>query len=128
MDYSRAIRIARSLADLPQSELAKKISVDPSLVSMLERGKRKPTRDILERIAEALEIPFHLFALLATEPADLTTDDSGSINRLAVGLTKLLLRQEKCDDREVTASSKKAQHSVRKSSRGHSQDSARKTA
>jgi transcriptional regulator with XRE-family HTH domain len=128
MDYSRAIRIARSLADMPQWELAERISIDPSLVSMLESGRRKPTREILERIAEALEIPFHLFVLLATESADLSTDDSESINRLAVGLTKLLLKKGKPDGARINASGKKTQHSVRKSPSGHSKDSTRKTA
>ena len=71
MDYSRAIRIGRSLADVPQRELAERVSADPSLISMIESGKRKPTRELLERIAKALDIPFHLFALLATEPQDL---------------------------------------------------------
>jgi len=91
MDYSRAIRIARSLADVPQRELARRVSADPSLISMIESGRRKPTRELLERIAKALDIPFHLFALLATEPQDLSAGDSESLHRLATGLSKLLL-------------------------------------
>ena len=96
MDYSKAIRIARSLADMPQKELARRISIDPSLISMIESGKRKPTRDVLERIAEALGMPFHLLALLATEAEDVGSNDSESFHRLAVGLGKLLLRGGAC--------------------------------
>lgn len=128
MDYSRAIRIARSLADMPQRELAERVSIDPSLISMMESGKRKPTREILERIAEALEIPFHLFALLATETEDLSTGDSESLNRLAMGLGKLLLRGGKDGPGRRTTASRKTQHSERKSLSRSAQDSRRKTA
>lgn len=128
MDYSKAIRIARSLADMPQKELAERVSVDASLVSMLESGRRKPTRDILEKIADALDIPFHLFALLATESDDLSTEDSDSVHRLAVGLSKLLLTGGKGDTRTGSITNRKAQHSVGKPAGRHSQSSGRKTA
>ena len=85
MNYSKAIRVARALADMPQRELAKRISVDSSLVSMLESGKRKPTLDTLEKIAAALGIPFHLFTLLASEAEDVKIADSETLHRLEIG-------------------------------------------
>jgi transcriptional regulator with XRE-family HTH domain len=128
MNYAKAIRIARSLADLPQRDLAARVSIDPSLISMIENGKRKPTRELLERIAEALDMPFHLFALLATESDDLNADDSESIHRLAIGLSKLLLTGGKRGSGKGIIASRKAQHSVRKPSGRYTQDSRRKTA
>ena len=128
MDYSKAIRIARSLADMPQTELAERLSIDHSLISMIERGKRKPTREILEKIAEALEIPFHLFALLATESGDLNAGDADSLHRLAVGLSKLLLTGGNASSGRSNVTSRKAQHSGRKPPSRHTQDSGRKTA
>lgn len=127
MDYSKAIRIARSLADMPQKELASRISIDPSLISMIEGGKRKPTREILEKIADALDMPFHLFALLATESEDLNAGESESLHRLAVGLSKLLLSGGKYGSGRSGLPSRKAQHSVRKPSGRYTQDSSRKT-
>jgi transcriptional regulator with XRE-family HTH domain len=128
MDYSKAVRIARSLADMSQRELAERVSIDPTLISMIENGRRKPTREILENISEALDIPFHLFALLATESEDLSTGDSDTIQRLAVGLSKLLLTGGKSGSGKINIRSRKAQHSVRKSPGRHTQDSSRKTA
>jgi transcriptional regulator with XRE-family HTH domain len=128
MDYSRAIRIARSLADVPQRELARRVSTDPSLISMIESRKRKPTRELLERIAKALDIPFHLFALLATEPQDLNAGDSGSLHRLATGLTKLLLSGGKHGSGKGRIPSREVQHSVRKPPGRSAQNSARKIA
>jgi transcriptional regulator with XRE-family HTH domain len=95
MDYSKAIRIARALADVPQRELAKRISIDSSLISMLENGKRRPSLKTLEKIAHALKMPFHLLVLLGTEPEDSKTLDSKDLEQLAIGLTKLLLGESK---------------------------------
>lgn len=128
MDYCKAIRVARSLADMPQKELAERISVDPSLVSMLESGRRKPTREILEKIAGALNMPFHLFALLATETDDLNSEDSESIHRLATGLSKLLLTGGKRGSGTDSIANRKIEHSVRKPPGRHSPSSRRKTA
>jgi transcriptional regulator with XRE-family HTH domain len=128
MNYSKAIRIARSLADMPQRKLAERVSIDASLISMLESGRRKPTLEVLEKIADALEIPFHLFALLATESEDLSTGDSESVHRLAVGLSKLLLTGGKRGSTGSTITNRKAQHSVRKLPGKYTQNSGRKTA
>ena len=128
MDYSKAIRIARSLADIPQRELARRVSIDPSLISMIENGKRKPTREILERIAAALDMPFHLFALLATESEDLNASESESLHRLAVGLSKLLLGGGGHDAGKGNTQGRKTQHQMRKPPGRPAQDSRRKTA
>ena len=125
MNYSKAIRVARALADMPQRELAKRISVDSSLVSMLESGKRKPTLDTLEKIAAALGIPFHLFTLLASEAEDVKTADSETLHRLAVGLSKLLLGGGEHEVRRGSPRNRKAANLERKPARRHTQNSKR---
>jgi transcriptional regulator with XRE-family HTH domain len=97
MDYSKAIRIARAFCNIPQRELAERISLDPSLISMLEAGKRRPSLATLEKISAQLEIPFHLLTLLATEPGDLKGISESEMAQLATGLTRLLL-QGKIDE------------------------------
>ena len=125
MDYSKAIRIARSLADMPQRVLAERIDLDPSLISMLESGKRKPSLDTLEKISKALGVPFHLFTLLATEQEDIKTGDAGDLNQLAIGLAKLLLTRP--DDEPHANRSTEARNSERKPPRRHSESAKRKT-
>ena len=127
MNYSKAIRIARSLADMPQRELGKRASIDASLVSMLESGKPKPSLETLEKIAAALEIPFHLFTLLASEPEDVRTADSETVHRLAVGLGKLLLGGDEDDSAKGRSSGRKAPNTERKSTRRYTQNSKAKT-
>jgi transcriptional regulator with XRE-family HTH domain len=125
MNYSKAIRIARALADVPQRELAKRISVDSSLVSMLESGKRKPSLKTLEKISTALGIPFHLFTLLASEAHDVRDADAQTVHRLAVGLSKLLLGGGEHGTRRGTAGNRKAANLERKPTSGHTQNSKR---
>ena len=128
MDYAKAIRIARALADVPQRELAKRISIDSSLISMLESGKRRPSLKTLEKIASALEIPFHLLALLGTEPKDSKTLDSKDLEQLAVGLTKLLLGEgQNASRRRATQRSREAEHLKSKPIGSLTRNRARKT-
>ena len=92
MDHAKAIRVARALVDISQRELASRISMDPSLISMLESGKRTPSLATLQKISEALGLPFHLFALLGAEPRGKGPIASEEIHQLAVALAKLLLQ------------------------------------
>ena len=129
MDYSKAIRISRALADMPQRELANRIGVDASLISMLESGLRKPSLETLEKIAAALELPFHLFALLGAEPKDARSVRAQEIEQLAVGLAKLLLRREGVANGsgESRRRRRKTEHPERKPIGVHAKDRRRKT-
>lgn len=91
MNYSKAIRVARSLADISQSQLAEKAEIDRSYLSMIESGKRTPSVEIIERIAVALKLPFHLLSLLGSEDSDIRKAPHNHIAGLSLALTKLLL-------------------------------------
>jgi len=115
MNSAKAIRVARSLAGLSQQALAKRVSLDPSLISMLESGRRKPSLETLERISETLEMPFHLFTLLGAEEEDVRAADPESLNQLAVGLAKLLLgAADRPEPDEHDQNSRKVEHPERK--------------
>ncbi|MGO9775405.1 MAG: helix-turn-helix domain-containing protein [Terracidiphilus sp.] len=94
MDYGKAIRIVRALADIPQRELARRMEVDPSLISMLEAGKRKPSREFLERFAAELGVPFHLLILLSSESSNAKASNPEAIQRLALELAGLLFKKD----------------------------------
>lgn len=100
MDYAKAIRIARSIADLTQGELADKSGLDRSYLSLIECGKRSPSVEALEKIASSLEIPFHLLALLATEKGESPRIGEEQIHGLATHLTHLLFEGPKKHDEE----------------------------
>jgi len=84
------------------------MDVDPSLISMLEAGKRKPSREFLERFAAELVIPFHLLILLASESGDTKPNNPEAIQRLALELAGLLFKKD--DDGTGTVYDKTPEH------------------
>lgn len=127
MDYAKAIRISRALADMPQRELASRIGVDASMISMLESGLRKPSLQTLEKIAEALGLPFHLFTLLGADRKSAGSVRAQEIEQLAVGLAKLLLKGSNQDDpSKGRRRNRKAEHPERKSTGVHTKNRSRK--
>jgi transcriptional regulator with XRE-family HTH domain len=101
MDYGKAIRIVRALADIPQRELARRLDVDPSLISLIEAGKRKPSREFLERFATILGVPFHLLILLASGPGDSKDVSPETLEKLAMELATLLFTKGDHEERIV---------------------------
>jgi transcriptional regulator with XRE-family HTH domain len=93
MDYGKALRIARAIAGLQQKELAELAEIDPSHVSLIEKGKRKPSVDTIEKLAAALQIPEDLLMLLAADPQDLDVKDPKELERAVHSLADLLLRR-----------------------------------
>lgn len=91
MNYPKAIRVARSLADLSQGQLADRAEIDRSYLSLIESGKRQPTIETLEKLAQALKMPFHLLSLLGSEESDVEKANPGQIENLSLALTKLLM-------------------------------------
>jgi len=112
MNYAKAVRIARSIADVSQAELADRSGLDRSYLSLIEGEKRKPTIKTLQSIADALDIPFHLLTLLATEGEDAKRINEEQVLGLAKQLTHLLLEQ-KSDDSEETVEQSTRRRSAR---------------
>ena len=75
-------------------ELATKAGLDPSSISLLESDQRTPGADTVATIARALQLPAHLFSLLAAEPDDLVGIAPAQAEHLAAQLLELLLRSD----------------------------------
>jgi transcriptional regulator with XRE-family HTH domain len=99
MNYSKAVRMARSIANISQQELAKRASLNRSYISLIESGDRNATTDTLEKIAAAMDIPIHLFTLLAAEDTDGAAIGREQIYSLGVALAELLLHSKWDDGR-----------------------------
>jgi transcriptional regulator with XRE-family HTH domain len=89
MNYGRAIRIVRTAFGLRQAQLAERLSIGSSHLSLLEKGKRNPSLQVLEEISTVLNVPPHLLTLLASEPADI--EDPKNAEQIA-DLARSLLR------------------------------------
>ena len=71
MKYGRAIRIVRTARGLSKVQLAKRLSVGASYLSLIEAEKREPSVKVIDEISTVLRVPPHLMALLASDPTDL---------------------------------------------------------
>lgn len=92
MDYGRAIRIVRTAHGLTKAQLARELSIGASHLSLIERGKRTPSVDVLDEISRVLRIPPHLLALLASETGDLDDPKNAEqVAELARSLVRVLV-------------------------------------
>jgi len=91
MNFGKAIRLSRSTRGLSQKELAGRLGVDPSFVSLLESNRRKPSTETLESLSEALDIPLYLLILFASEKSDLRGVDPNEAKLVARSLLNLVL-------------------------------------
>lgn len=57
--FGEVLKIARKKAKMSQEELAYNSNLDRTYISLLERGKRKPTINTVFSIAKALQILPH---------------------------------------------------------------------
>lgn len=55
--FAELLRWYRERTGVSQARLARLVGVDHSYVSRLERGERRPSRDLVVRIADALSLP-----------------------------------------------------------------------
>jgi transcriptional regulator with XRE-family HTH domain len=91
MDYGKALRLSRAFTGLQQQELAEVADIDPSYISLIEQGKRKPSLKIIHKLSRAMGIPVHLFTFLAMEPEDSEFLDRDELATIGESLTKLVL-------------------------------------
>jgi len=96
MNYSKALKIVRASRCLSQKDLSNILGMDPSFVSLIESGKRKPSHDTIEMITQKLDIPHYLFALLASEQEDLKKISTEDAQQLGKGLLDVLISDKSC--------------------------------
>jgi transcriptional regulator with XRE-family HTH domain len=92
MNYGKGIKIARTISGLSQKQLSKRADIDASHISLIEKGKRKPTLRTLERLIRALNIPHDLLILLSADQNELAISDPKELERVAQSLVRLLVR------------------------------------
>lgn len=91
MNYSKAIRTIRAAKGISQKKLASLTNLDSSYISRIENGKRVPSIEAIESIANSLRIPVYLLTLLASEQEDLKSMPEKNSTIMAEKLLKLLL-------------------------------------
>lgn len=91
MDYAKAFRVLRAAFGLQQSQLAERLSIGASQLSLIENGKRQPSLKTVDDFARALGVPKALVVLLASETKELDGQGQPEIEDLARALLRLLV-------------------------------------
>jgi transcriptional regulator with XRE-family HTH domain len=94
MNYGKAIKILRSARNFEQQELAKKAGLDSSYISLIEKGKRNPSSQAVEKITKSLSIPKHLLLLLASDEKDLRKVSKKESSMIGRQLLEILISSQ----------------------------------
>lgn len=90
-DYAKAFRIIRAAFGLRQSELAERMPITASQLSLIEAGKRQPSLRVVNGLAKAVGVPAALISLLASTADDVESKSDEDISDLARALLRLLV-------------------------------------
>ena len=90
MNLGRSIKLCRTNRGLSQEDLAARIGMSVSYISLIEQGKRDPAISTVEEVAKALGVPVSLLAFLAAEPGELRGVPQDVCDKLAGVAFKLL--------------------------------------
>lgn len=100
MDYGKALRITRAISGIQQKELAELTGFDPSYISLVEKGKRRPSLRAVRVFSTALKVPHSLFTMMAMEPEDAELEKSNDLSQLGETFVKLVVSAKIKDGRE----------------------------
>jgi transcriptional regulator with XRE-family HTH domain len=96
MNYGRAIKIVRTAHGLTLAQLAEKVSVGASHLSLIESGRRSPSVEVLHEIADGLGTPLHLLTLLASDAAEFDKPENATqVVEAAGALVRLLASSDR---------------------------------
>lgn len=100
-DYAKAFRVIRAAFGLRQSDLAERMPVTASQLSLIEAGKRQPSLRVVNALAEAVGIPSALVSLLASTEDQLAASSNEDVSDLARALLRLLVSAKRDPQRAL---------------------------
>ena len=71
MNLGHAIKLCRTQRNLSLVELAERVGITPSYLSLLERNKRDPVFSVVANLAYVLNVPMLILLFLAADEDDL---------------------------------------------------------
>jgi transcriptional regulator with XRE-family HTH domain len=100
-DYAKAFRIIRAAFGLRQSELAARMPITASQLSLIEAGKRRPSLRVVDALASAVGIPAALISVLAAPSDSIKSKPDAEISDLARALLRLLVMAKSDDQHQL---------------------------
>lgn len=100
-DFAKAFRIIRAAFGLTQSELAERMPITASQLSLIEAGKRQPSVRVVNGLAAAVGVPSVLITLLASPAAEMNSKTDSDIAGLGSALLRLLVTAKQDPQRSL---------------------------
>jgi transcriptional regulator with XRE-family HTH domain len=101
-DYGKAFRIIRAAFGLRQSELAARLPITASQLSLIEAGKRQPSVRVVDGLAAAVGVPSALITLLASNVNEFNARPDRDVSDLAHSLLRLLVSAKEDPQHSLT--------------------------
>lgn len=98
MNIGYAIKFCRQQRRFSLRELARLSGLSTSYLSLLERGKRKPTLETLEKVCRYLGIPVSVLVFVGSNPEELSGVSPEIHEKLSAATLKLLRAASMADD------------------------------
>ena len=90
-DFAKAFRVIRAAFGLRQSELAARMPITASQLSLIESGKRQPSVRVVKALGDAVGVPTALISLLASTTDEVDGKSDDHIADLSRALLRLLV-------------------------------------
>lgn len=97
-DFAKAFRVIRAAYGLQQAELANRIGISASQLSLIEKGKRQPSLRVIGNLGTATGVPTSLITLLASDADEVAVQD---VSDLAKALLHLLVGASRDNQRTL---------------------------
>lgn len=97
-DFAKAFRVIRAAFGLQQAELAERIGISASQLSLIEKGKRQPSFRVVSNLGEVTSVPTSLIVLLSSDPDEIKEQD---VSELASVLLRLLVNASSEEQRSL---------------------------
>lgn len=90
MDISNTIKLCRTARGLSQAELAEKVGVSTSYISLIEKGKRDISMSMLSNLAKGLDAPIEILLFMAADKEKIRNLDSQLADDISMAVLDLL--------------------------------------
>ena len=80
-NFAKSFRVIRAAYGLQQAELAMRIGISASQLSLIEKGKRQPSLRVISKLGTVTGVPTSLITLLASNPAEMENQDISGLSR-----------------------------------------------
>ena len=96
MKIGNAIKLIRVNKGISQVELSEMVGISSSYLSLIEKNKREPNIDLLNKISKKMNVPLSILIFLATDSKEILELDKS----LYMELSKITMELIKMNEKE----------------------------